>query len=116
MSFIIPNYSKVYCLSKYCVRNSYIVLLIVPIILLLFWLIRKTFVKFNNRLELEDYLKSKRTDRKIVLALRSLSFVFLMLAIASPFVLESKTVPGDPRLTILVDNSSSMALYNPNIT
>ncbi|MBI2652222.1 VWA domain-containing protein [Candidatus Woesearchaeota archaeon] len=115
MAFIIPDYTKIYCISKYCVRYSYVLIAIVPVLLLLFWFTRKTFVKFGNRLELEAYLKSKKTDRMIVLALRSLALIFLMLAIASPFALESKTVPGDPRLTILVDNSSSMALYNPGI-
>ncbi|HLC61640.1 MAG TPA: VWA domain-containing protein [Candidatus Nanoarchaeia archaeon] len=115
MSFIIPDYSNIYCTSKYCVRYFYVLIAIIPILLFLFWLTRKTFVKFNNKFELENYVKSKKTDRKIVLALRSFAFVFLMIAIASPFMLESKTVPGNPRLTILVDNSTSMALYNPNI-
>ncbi|MEK6984139.1 MAG: VWA domain-containing protein [Nanoarchaeota archaeon] len=115
MSFIIPDYTKIYCISKYCVRYSYALLAIIPVLLLVFWLTRKTFVKFGNRLELESYLKSKKTDRWIVLALRSLAFVFLLMAISSPFLLESRTVPGNPRLTILVDNSSSMVLYNPEI-
>lgn len=115
MSFIIPDYSKIYCLSKYCVRYSYVLIAIIPILLLLFWFARKTFVRFSNRSELEAYLKAKKIDRRVVLMLRSLAVVFLMIAIASPFVLESKTVPGDPRLTILVDNSSSMALYDSNI-
>ena len=115
MSFIIPDYSSIYCISKYCVRYSYVLIAIVPVLLLLFWFTRKTFVKFSNRLELEAYLKSKKIDRRIILTLRSLAFIFLLRAIASPFVLETKTVPGDPRLTILVDNSSSMALYNPNV-
>src|SRR3989338_64006 len=115
MAFIIPSYPSIYCISKYCVRYSYILVAIVPVLLLIFWLTRKTFVKFGNRIELEAYLKSKKTDRKIVLALRSLAFAFLMIALASPFVLESKSVPGNPRLTILVDNSSSMLLYNPGI-
>lgn len=115
MAFIIPDYSSIYCMSQYCVRYSYILIAIIPVLIFIFWMTRKTFVKFGNRLELEAYVKSKKTDRKIVLALRSLAFIFLLLALASPFVLESKTVPGDPRLTILVDNSSSMALYNPNI-
>jgi len=115
MALIIPDYSKIFCISKYCVKYSYVLIAIVPFLLFLFWFGRKTFVKFGNRLELESYLKLKKTDRKIVLALRSVAFVFLLMAIASPFVLESKTVQGDPRLTILVDNSSSMALYNPEI-
>ena len=115
MSIIIPDYSKIYCVSKYCVRYSYVIVAIVPFLLFVFWLTRKTFVKFGNRFELEEYLKTKRNDRKIVLILRSFAFLFLLIAIASPFVLESKSVPGDPRLTILVDNSSSMVLYNPGI-
>ncbi|MBI2660170.1 VWA domain-containing protein [Candidatus Woesearchaeota archaeon] len=115
MAFIIPDYSSIYCISKYCVRYSYVIIAIIPVLLFIFWMTRKTFVKFGNRFELEAYLKSKKTDRMIVLALRSLAFISLLVALASPFVLESKTVPGDPRLTILVDNSSSMVLYNPSI-
>src|SRR3989344_3173791 len=115
MSFVIPDYSSLYCVSKYCVRYSYIIVVIIPFLLFLFWLTKNTLAKFGNKFELEEYLKTKKTDRKIVLALRSLAFLFLLIAIASPFVLESKSVPGDPRLTILVDNSSSMVLYNPNI-
>src|SRR3989338_3917256 len=115
MAFIIPDYSNIYCISKYCVRYSYVMIAIIPVLLFLFWFARKTFIKFNNRFELEAYLKSKKTDRRIVLILRSAAFVFLLTAIASPFVLESRTVPGNPRLTILVDNSSSMVLYNSGI-
>lgn len=115
MAFVIPDYSRIYCLSKYCVRYYYVLIAIIPVLLFLFWFTRKTFVKFGNRLELEAYLKSKKADRKIILALRSIAFIFLMLAIASPFVLESKTVQGDPRLLILIDNSSSMQLYHPDI-
>ncbi len=116
MAFIIPDYSKIYCMSRYCVRYYYVLIAIVPVLLLLFWFMRKTFVKFNNRFELEAYVKSKKIDRRVILTLRSLAIAFLLFAIASPFVLESKSVPGDPRLTILVDNSSSMALYSPSIS
>jgi len=115
MAFVIPDYSSIYCASRYCVRYSYVLIAIIPMLLFLFWFTRKTFVRFGNRMELEAYLRSKKIDRRIVLALRSAAFAFLLTAIASPFVLESKTVPGDPRLTILVDNSSSMALYNQGI-
>ena len=115
MAFIIPDYTKIYCVSEYCVKYSYVLIGIIPVLILVFWLIRKTFLRFGNKFELEAYLKSKKTDRQIVLILRSLAFLFLMIAIASPFVLEGKTVPGNPRLTILVDNSSSMALYEQGI-
>ena len=115
MAFIIPDYTRIYCMSSFCVRYFYALITIIPVLIFLFWLTRKTFVRFNNKFELENYVKSKKTDRRIILFLRSLAFIFLLIAIASPFMLESRTVPGNPRLTILVDNSTSMALYNSNI-
>ena len=47
--------------------------------------------------------------------LRACAMSLLILAIASPFVLETRTVPGNPRLTILIDNSSSMVMYYETI-
>ena len=35
MSFIIPDYSSIYCMSKYCVRYSYVLVAIVPMLLFL---------------------------------------------------------------------------------
>ena len=64
MAFIIPDYSSIYCASKYCVRYSYVLVAIVPVLIFLFWFTRKTFVKFNNRLELENYLKEKKIDEE----------------------------------------------------
>ncbi len=112
---IIPDYPKIYCISKYCIKYYYIVIAIIPILLFLFWLTNKTFLRFSSRFELESYIKGKKTDRKIIFVLRSFAFLFLLISIASPFVLESKTIQGNPSLTILVDNSSSMALYDTKI-
>src|SRR3989338_10394224 len=111
MPLVIPDYSKVYCMSKYCVRYSYFLFIIIPAILFLYWFIRKTFVKFSNKIEQQEYLKSKLFDRKIVFLLRGIAITLLIIALASPFILESKDVPGNPRLTILVDNSSSMSVF-----
>lgn len=112
---LLPDLSKVYCVSKYCLRYSYMVFVIIPVVLILYWIIRKTFVKFPNKLDQEAYVKSKHYDRKIIFVLRAAAMSMLMLAIASPFMLETRTVPGNPRLTILADNSSSMVLYEENI-
>ncbi|MBI2107760.1 VWA domain-containing protein [Candidatus Woesearchaeota archaeon] len=109
---IMPDFSKVYCVSKFCLKYSYLMFAVIPAVFLLYWLIRKTFVKFPNKLEQEAYVKSKQHDRKVILFLRSCAFIFIILAMASPFILESKSVPGNPKLTILVDNSSSMVLYD----
>ncbi len=42
-------------------------------------------------------------------------FSILIIAIASPFSLEEKTVQGDPSLTILTDNSTSFELFEQGI-
>ena len=115
MSFIIPDYTRVFCIFGYCVRYSYVLTAVIPVLIFLYWFTKKTFIKFNNRVDYEKYVKSKKHERNVVLLLRSLSFTFILIAIASPFILESKTVPGNPHLTILIDNSTSMEMYNQNL-
>ncbi len=46
---------------------------------------------------------------------RCLIFSILIIAIASPFSLEEKTVQGNPSLTMLVDNSTSFELFEQDI-
>ena len=46
---------------------------------------------------------------------RCLIFSILIIAIASPFNLEEKTVQGDPSLTVLMDNSTSFELFEQDI-
>ena len=69
-----------------------------------------------------DFVKSKRLDasalrarlrlRFVVIFLRSLVFVLLLVAIASPFSLRSFVKSGSPSLTVYVDNSSSMEVLD----
>jgi uncharacterized membrane protein len=111
---IIPDISSVQCTAGFCVRYSYMLFLIFPAILFLMWFIPKNFVRFPNKLEQKDYEGARRGLRKGVLWMRTLALLFLIIAVASPFKLTDKTVPGNPRLTILVDNSTSMALFDTN--
>lgn len=60
----------------------------------------------------ESSIKNARFVRWLVLFSRSLIFLLLLIAIASPYSTEQKEFSGDPRLTILVDDSSSMNLYD----
>ncbi|MBN4049161.1 VWA domain-containing protein [archaeon AH-315-M20] len=62
-----------------------------------------------------QYEKGKKEQRIIFFILRSLIFAMLLIAIASPFLLETKTVKGNPRITILVDNSTSMNLFEAGL-
>lgn len=107
-----PDFSNVFCLSKYCVRYSYILLLIIPVIIILFWLIRKDFVKFMSKGEQIHFDKERKKLRGIMLITRSLIFIFVLIAVSAPFILESKLVKGNPRLTILTDESNSFTLFD----
>ncbi len=112
---IIPDISSVQCMGGLCVRYSYMLFLIFPAILFLLWFIPKNFVKLANRLEQKDYENARKPLRRTVLWLRILTLLFIIIAVASPFKLTDKTVPGNPRLTILVDNSTSMELFESSV-
>jgi len=78
-------------------------------------LIRKTFVKFTTEKEKKEHEKSKKLSRILIAISRSLIFSLLIIAIASPFSLEEKTIQGDSSLTILMDNSTSFELFEKDI-
>ncbi|MBS3168148.1 VWA domain-containing protein [Candidatus Woesearchaeota archaeon] len=46
--------------------------------------------------------------------MRCLIFIFLVVALASPFIEITDKTPGNPRIKLLIDNSSSMELFNLN--
>ncbi|MBU1205156.1 MAG: VWA domain-containing protein [Nanoarchaeota archaeon] len=90
-------------------------LLCLPAIIILIILIRKTFVKFATEKEKKEHEKSKKLSRILIAISRCLIFSILIIALASPFSLEEKTVQGDPSLTILADNSTSFELFEQDI-
>ncbi len=104
-----------FCLAKFCFAKPDMLLLIIPAIFLLVWLINADFIKFKTKNEKEDYKKSKENIRKYVVVLRSLIFMSLIIAFASPYTEEEKTVKGDPKLIIVADNSSSFELFDKTI-
>src|SRR3989338_8656621 len=97
-------------MGKFCLAYSYVALLIIPLVILLYFEIRKNFINFSDRSEQQSYESGKKQQRLIFFAMRSLIFIFLLIAIASPFILEEKTVKGNPRITILVDNDMEKEL------
>jgi len=78
-------------------------------------LIRKTFIKFTTEKEKKEHEKNRKLSRLLIAMSRILIFSLLVIAIASPFSLEEKTIQGDPSLTILMDNSTSFELFEPGI-
>ncbi|MBL7054131.1 VWA domain-containing protein [Candidatus Woesearchaeota archaeon] len=115
MTFIMPDFSRVFCMSKYCTRYSYVLFLIIPVVLILFWLIRRNFIKFMSKAEQIQFDNDRKRLRIIMLITRSLIFVFVIMSIASPFILESRLITGNPRLTILTDESNSFDLFEDSI-
>ncbi len=112
---ILPNLSKVLCISKFCLRYSYVILILIPLIFALYFLIKKNFIKFAEMAEQKNYNLSKKRQRMVFFVLRSIIFSLVIFAISSPFILEQKIVKGNPRVTILVDNSSSLELFESGV-
>lgn len=94
---------------------SYVALLIIPFTIALYFFIRKNFINFFDKAEQASYDKEKKDQRLVFFIIRALIFALLLVAIASPFLLETKTVKGNPRITILVDNSTSLNLFEHGI-
>ncbi len=90
-------------------------LLIIPLVIILYFVINRTFINFFNRSEQASYEKEKKEQRFIFFIIRSSILALVLLAIASPFIMETRTVKGNPRITILVDNSSSLNLFESGL-
>ena len=102
-------------MSKFCLRYSYVVLLIIPFTIALFFIIRKNFINFFDKSEQATYQREKKDQRLYFFIIRSLIFALVLIAIASPFLLETRIIKGNPRITILVDNSTSMNLFEAGV-
>ncbi|MEK6977086.1 MAG: VWA domain-containing protein [Candidatus Hydrothermarchaeota archaeon] len=72
-------------------EHPYIVLLAIPLLLIL--------------------LRARRKSSVLLALSRTLIILLVLLALASPYTLERSTIERNVSITVLVDNSSSMALY-----
>ena len=76
-------------------------LLTIPLIILTYLLLKWNVVK------------SAKTNRKTVFfILRLLLIIFLIIALATPYINKLELIKSSPRVKILVDNSSSYALFD----
>jgi len=110
MPFVFPDLSNVFCMSKFCFEYAYMALFAIPFIILLYFIMQRSFIRFFDKSEQLSYEREKKSQRLMFFILRSLVFLFLLIAIASPFIMETTTVKGNPRITILIDNSTSNLL------
>ncbi len=81
----------------------------VPAIIIVLFLIRRTFVDVR-----EDQLAllRRRKARKIMMVTRTLMILLLALAFATPATVQERTIQTDPFVKLLVDNSTSMGVYD----
>jgi len=105
----------VYCIGKFCIAYSYLILLIIPLVILLYYIIRKNFINFPDKSDQLIYERDKKQQRLIFFIIRSSILALLLVSIASPFLLETKIIKGNPRIAILVDNSTSMNLFESGL-
>jgi uncharacterized membrane protein len=90
-------------------------LLIIPVIIVLYFVIKRNFINFFNKSEQASYVREKKDQRTIFFLIRASIIALVLISIASPFLLETRTVKGNPRITILVDNSTSLNLFESGI-
>jgi len=89
------------------ILNPQILLLAIPVILVLIFLLFRNFV----RIDIGDQQEKKRF-RLVILATRTLILLLLIIALAKPFGEVTVASQGNPKITILVDNSSSMQVMD----
>ncbi len=90
-------------------ERPFYLFLIIPILIILIYFIRKDFIKFYYD---DLVIKRRKKVQVFVFISRLLIFIALILALASPYIQIPDKVLGDPKVKIFVDNSTSMDLYD----
>jgi uncharacterized membrane protein len=89
-------------------EQPFLILLAIPLILVTLWLLRKDFLKLK---EDPDVVKQKKAARRVMVFTRFLILLFLCIALAAPYIQHEKVIEGDPYIKLLIDNSTSMELF-----
>ena len=90
------------------VEHPELILLIIPAAVFYFFLLRKEFIQIKEDTESK---KRRMLVQAIMLISRTIMTLLLLIALAGPYASKEHTIEGDPYITLLVDNSSSMVLY-----
>ena len=84
-------------------------MLIIPLFIILLIIIRKRFVHIDRA----KYRKPLAKFGRILLLLsRTLIILLLLIAMALPFTITQEESEGNPRIALLVDNSTSMQIFD----
>jgi uncharacterized membrane protein len=100
---------------RFFIEYPWVLLLIIPLIIVLVILMKTSFIKFKTKQEKKEYEKSHRGRRIFIIISRFFIIAYLLIALSSPYTLKEEAVKGDYSLKILVDNSTSMELFDKGI-
>ena len=81
---------------------------IIIFIPMLFWILHKEFLILKEPIEVKV---QKRKIRKLLYFTRTLLIILLLGAIASPYIQRQHVIDGDAFIELLIDNSTSMSLF-----
>lgn len=92
------------------VEKPYMLFLFPLLMVVLILLLMINFVRFNT-----EEKREKRRYRFWVFISRTLIIALLVLALTNPYITKREQSDGNPEVTILYDNSSSMELFETNL-
>ncbi|MBI4450778.1 VWA domain-containing protein [Candidatus Woesearchaeota archaeon] len=98
--------------SQY-VETPWVLLLAIPAILLVILLLSRDWVELREDTESS---RRKTATRRFMYVSRSIIAVLFVIALSTPYLEHETTIEGAPFVKILVDNSTSMRLYDQNIS
>lgn len=99
----------------YYIKYPQMFFVAIPILIIIFFLVITTFIRFRTKEEKSSYIKSRKKIRLMMLITRTLIFLSLIAVIATPFILEQRETEGKPLITILLDNSTSFDLFDKTV-
>ena len=90
--------------------NPKLLLVAIPLFVLLLFMLTINFVKFEK-----EERWGKRKVKIFLFFTRTLIIALAVVALSGPFIIQQTTEAGTPEITLLIDNSSSMELFNINV-
>ena len=92
------------------IKYPWVLLLIIPLMIFIFILLKKDFVHFKD--DKPEQVFARKQIKKTLLFTRLIIFSLLLIALATPYVEQTKTTENEPFVRILIDNSTSMNLLD----
>jgi len=89
--------------------------LFIPLAIILLYFTWKDLVVFKTKKEQGEYREQRKYMRLLIIISRLIIVLLLVIAVASPFKIDEAVVQGDRTIKILVDNSSSFAIFDTDV-